>query len=146
MTVFGDTQARDVLVNTIEDMWLASDFKDVSLFKDNGPEPQLDHLERFVKYEIYFMGSEQMTLGENPIDRTRGFVRFFFGTRQGKGTRALLVMRDYVKQELKAKNLGAVKTLIPSPEKSNTGNGWHFEVLTVPFYFDGMPIAYSVSP
>ena len=144
--VFGDVQARDALVIEIENLWKASSFSTTPLFSDNGPPLQLDKLERFVKYEIHMVTSKQMTLGDNPIDRTHGYVRFYFGCREGKGTRQLLLMRDFLKQALKAKVYGSLKTLIPSPDKKNTGNGWHFETLHVPFYFDGMPIAFSQNP
>ena len=143
--IFGDVQARDALVTHIETLWAASPHKATPIYSDNGPAPQLNKLERFVKYEIHMVTSKQMTLGEEPIDRTFGYVQFYFGCREGTGTRQLLILRDFLKQELKAKVFGSLKTLIPSPDKKNTGNGWHFEALRVPFYFDGMPIAFSPS-
>lgn len=139
--VFGDLDARNELVKAIVAMWETAPFTDVELYHDNGPTPNLDQVSQFVSYEIQMVTSKQMTLGEHPIDRTTGFVQFYFGGKAGTGTIKLLKMRDYVKQSLKAKVFKSLKTTIPSPGRSDKGKGWHVETLIVPFYFDGMPIA-----
>lgn len=86
------------------------------------------------------IASKQMTLGEHPIDRTTGYIQVYFGIKEGKGIRKLLQIRDFIKQNFKAKVFQSLKTTIPSPGKKNTGNGWHIETLMIPFYFDGMPL------
>ncbi|SPY08027.1 hypothetical protein [Oligella urethralis] len=143
--VFGDADARNELVKAIVALWNNSPFKDVSIYHENGPTPNLDQLSYFVSYEIQMVTSKQMTLGEKPIDRTTGFVQFYFAGKAGTGTLKLLTMRDFVKQALKAKVFKSLKTTIPSPGRSDKDRGWHIETLIVPFYFDGMPIAMNHS-
>lgn len=140
MNVYQDVDARDAIALKVDQVWKA-EYPDIKYFTENLAEPNLDKLKDFMSYKINFLESKQIAISPYPIDRTYGTVEFYFGARKGTGTRKLLIMRDYMKSEMKALSLKPVKTLIPSPGKSNTGNGWHFETLFVPFYFDGMPKA-----
>lgn len=139
--VFSTAHARDAIVEAVLAAWEASEFSEVPLHGNNGPAPNLDSIKKVVNYEIEFGKSEQVTIAARPIDRTWGFIEFHFGVKQGTGTKAALVMQAYVKEALKARDLQAVKTLIPSAGAPKVAVGWHFETLYVPFYFDGMPVA-----
>lgn len=137
MNIFQDVDARDEIAKKVDQVWKAK-YPDVKYFTENLAEPNLDELQTFMSYRINMMDSKQIAISPYPIDRTYGNIEFYFGSRKGTGTRSLLAMRDYVKSSLKAKSLSSLKTLIPRPGSPNSGNGWHFETLYVPFYFDGM--------
>lgn len=139
--VFSTLDARDAIVEKIITTWTASEFSDVELYGNNGPKPNLDSLQKVVNYEVVFGDSEQVTIAQRPIDRTWGSIEFHFGVREGKGSKAMLAMQAFMKEELKATNILSVKTLIPSAGKQKPAVGWVFETLYVPFYFDGLPIA-----
>ncbi len=139
--VFSTLDARNAIVAKVVATWEASEFSDVEIYGNNGTKPNMDTLEKVVNYEVVFGDSEQVTIATRPIDRTWGSIEFHFGVREGKGSKAMLAMQAFMKEELKAINLEAVKTLIPSAGKQKTAVGWVFETLYVPFYFDGLPIA-----
>lgn len=141
MTVFSTLDARDAIVKKVTSIWAASEFDDIPLHGNNGPKPNYDTANKVVNFEIEFGESEQVTLAARPIDRTWGAIEFHFGIKEGRGTRAMLAMQAFLKEELKATNIEAVKTLIPSAGKQKQAVGWVFETLYVPFYFDGLPIA-----
>lgn len=140
-TAYTTLDARDAIVERVVTTWAGSEFSDVTLTGNNGPQAELDKIEKIVNYEIVFGESDQVTIGADPVDRTWGSIEFFFGCRAGKGTRALLSMQSFIKAELKATQLGSVKTLIPSPGRQHKAPGWVFETLYVPFYFDSSPVA-----
>jgi len=144
VSVYTSVDARDDIVAKIKQLWAASDFQDVGMYGGNGPKPDLDKVPKFANFEIVFRDAEQVTLGNDPVDRTYGSIEFQFGAREGTGVRSLLAMQAYMKTGLKAATLGCVKTLIPSPAPGSSGNGWVFEALFVPFYFDSSPVAFVV--
>lgn len=142
-STFTTADAFDAIVTEILDLWAASDFDDIVIYGVNGPAPNLDDLQKVVHYDIRFGESKQVTIAKNPVDRTWGSIEFHFGVRAGKGTRSALVMQAYVKDCLKALSLGRVKTLIPSAGPPAEAQGWVFQTLYVPFYFDSSPPAFK---
>lgn len=138
---FSPLNARDLIVAEVYRLHEESEFKDVPIHGNNGPKPNLDELQQVINYEIEYSSSEQVTISERPIDRTWGYIEFHFGIKEGQGSRQILGMQSYFKSQLKARQLGAVKTLIPSPGKPVDFQGWVFETLYVPFYFDSLPAA-----
>lgn len=146
MSVFSVVDARNAIVTEVTSLWSSSTFKDVALHGNNGPKAQLDQLREVVNYEIEFGPSEQVTIANDPIDRTWGNIEFYFGVREGKGLLRPLQMQAFVKQELKARTLASVKTLIPSAGRQEKAVGWVFETLYVPFYFDSYPIGQIKTP
>lgn len=104
---------------------------------ENGPSADLDSVSAVLNYQINFLDSDQIEIGENPRDRTTGNVSFVFGVKKGQGGDiTLLEMRSVVRSALKAQHLDGVHTLIPQPGADHEQAGWIFKRLKVPFYFD----------
>lgn len=140
MSTYTEVEARFALVTKLLEIHGSSEFATLPVYGENGPGPNMDTLKTLIHYEIVFDDTEQATLGADPATRTWGRIELVFGTREGTGTLPLLRMRAMFQQGFKGLRLGGVNTLIPKPGKPNTGNGWRFERLLVPFYFDTLPL------
>lgn len=140
---YGTYDAQKAIVSEFSSLWLASDYKAIPFFGNNGPNPDLDALTSFVNLDVVFSGNNrQVTLGINPIDRTFGYVEVFFGSKTQTGRQTLLKQQSFVKEAFKGLQLDALKFTIPSPLPASRANNWYFEVLHIPFYFDSSPAGF----
>lgn len=146
MSEYSELDASNQIVSSIISTWQSSTFKDVALHGNNGPKPILDQLQKVVNFEIEFVKSEQVTIAANPIDRTWGSIEFYVGAREGRGVKSIRELKSFIKKTFKAKSLGRVKTLIPSPGRAENAPGWLFESIYVPFYFDSHPSTVNNTP
>lgn len=135
-----EVEARDTLVGAVEQVWNSSEFKDIPLYTDSGPQPQVDHDTVFCRFYVKMLLTRQKEVGQNPQTRTEGYLIFDFGSKEGHGVRRLQVMRQAMTEAFKAVSLGEagkwVHLLIPTPRREPTLPGWNFVSLQVPFYFD----------
>lgn len=133
-----EVQARDILAKAVDDAWKASQFSDVRLYSTSGPQPQVDVDTVFVQYEIVMNDANQSTLGETHWTRHRGDLVINFAAKNGgmTGERALLVMRQEMREAFDSEHFGSVKTTTPTPRRDPQLPGWNIKSLAVPFYFD----------
>lgn len=138
-----EVQARQALVQAVEDFLASPGFAAATpvgrldITAENGPSADLDTVDFVLNYQVNFLDSDQIEIGENPRDRTTGNLAFVFGAKKGQGGDvALLTMRSAIRTAFKAQHLDGVHTLIPVPGADHQQVGWVFKRLKVPFYFD----------
>lgn len=133
---YAEDQARVDIVKAIHDAWNAGPYKDFKLYGENQTRPNMDEQKPVVEYEILFDTDEQATLAENPIVRTRGRIAFTVAVPEGSGTIQALQIRTFLKQVMKARHIGKVRTTIPKPSQNGSAKGWYLVPLIVPFRYD----------
>lgn len=130
MTTF--VEARDNIVSFIE-----ANFTSMPRFYENAKAVDLDAVgDRFVRVEVEFIGSHQMTIGEAPLDRTRGLVTLCLYTKEGLGARGTLQVLDTFKAAAKFQRLTKVQLETPTPGGVKCKDGWEEREFYVPFWFD----------
>lgn len=129
-------QARDSIATL-----LASDFSanlpDLPVFWENTLEVDLDTVgDTFMRVLIDFDEAMKMTELGAPEHRVHGEVIFTVLTKEGKGTRHVLVLFDHITNVVKYCNTSKVQFQTPMPGRKDGRDGWLSFDLRAPFYFD----------
>lgn len=131
--------ARDALTSYIETN-LGLGYPTMPRFWENTLQVNLESLQSpFVKIEIVFQDTVQLTVNDDPIDQDVGIVAFELFYKEGEGTRAGLAVFDFIKSMMKHKTIGGVTTYTPKPGRIGQGGGWRSSQINVPFSFDSLP-------
>jgi hypothetical protein len=124
---------RDAIVARVVTDYVAA-FPDVPLITENSPFDYNNPPDTFVELEVEFDTGAQMGMGINPKTRYRGCVYVTVTTREGKGSRLMLTILDWMGAQL-----GYYQTLrlflqAPEPRSSNAPPGWNSRAMKVEFY------------
>jgi hypothetical protein len=131
--------ARDEIV-TILHADLTMNKPGLSVFWDNTLAVDLDKVSSpFVRIEIDFDDSEQLTINAEPWVRVFGTVYASIFVREGTGTRSTLGLMDYFSQLLSYRMGLRFVSQNPRPGKKEARSGWVSSELLIPFHFDIMP-------
>lgn len=129
-------QARDALVSHFHTGWSTA-YPSIPAFYENAQSIDLDnHTAGFVKFDIDYEASFQASMEQVPITRVQGHVYITLATLEGTGTRTLAGYLDTLTTLMKYQSLSGVQTGAPSPMRSELSEGWYFQELAVPFWFD----------
>ncbi len=93
----------------------------------------------FAACEIHFNDGEQTDMGLNPGTRYRGAIWLAVGMKQGEGTASALKILAVLANGFKNVSFGGVTCRAPRPVPGALRNGWYYETIRVPFYFDDRP-------
>lgn len=131
-----EVQARDALVGLIE-----SKFSTLPRYYEDTVTIDLDAVGAgFVRIEIEFNETYQVTLGRDFIDRTLGLVVVSIFTKDGDGARAALQVRDelkaIVRAAISASEPAGVQLEAARPGDVERKQGWVRRELLIPFWFD----------
>lgn len=125
-------QARDAIVTFIEDTFSA-----LPIYYEDAETVDLDAVgDQFIKVEIEFVDAHQASIGEEPLERTLGFVVFSVFTKEGIGARAALGVFDTLRSAISCQNLGGVQLEAVRPGDVERQKGWVNREFLVPFWFD----------
>lgn len=128
-------QARDALISHLHNSW-TDDFPDVPVVYDNAEVVDLDTVgDSFLRVSLTFEHAEQATLGATPIQKISGNLYIYIYSKVGAGTRSGLTYLDYLSSLFKFQNLSGVQVGTPSPIHKEARDGWHFQLVGVPFFF-----------
>lgn len=130
------TQARDTLVAYL-DAALKADNPALAVFYENTVEIDLASApDMFLQVSIDFLAAKQVTLEAEPVRRRLGELILRVTLKEGKGTRVVTTLVDYLDEKLANKHLGGVVLKTPHPKKGPSKDGWRSHDLCVPFQFD----------
>jgi hypothetical protein len=129
-------EARDLLVSHLHTNW-GGTYPTVPVFYENTTSVDLDSVgDAFLRAEISFEYAQQASMERTPITRVNGRFLFALLTKEGLGTRTVLGYIDYLTTLFKHRTLGGVQTATPTPMRSTLRDGWYYQELAVPFWFD----------
>lgn len=140
---FTRTQARSAILSYIVPM--VKDMvesvpnlksKDVGVYYENQPKPDLDKHKYVVEVTIEFDSSEQADISPDPTIRVSGYVSFVIGVREGGGTIITLTFADYIHQHFRWLWLEKVRVMNPREVGTYSLSAWNFRRIDVPFRFD----------
>ena len=131
-----EVEARDAIVGLIE-----TEFTSLPRYYEDTECVDLDSVGTgFVRIEINFNDTYQVTLGANFIDRTWGLVVVSIFSKDGDGARAALQARDdlkaMVKSAIAAFSPAGVQLVMAKPGDVERKKGWVRRELLIPFWFD----------
>lgn len=130
------TSARDALVTHINNVWTTA-YPIVPIYYENTTKIDLDKAPSvFLLCEINFTDSVQsdIDLGVEG-DRTFGEVVVRLFRKEGSGVRYGLTLLDFLKAQMKLKNLSGVYTQVPFIGRKYVQSGWSSVELITPFNF-----------
>lgn len=92
----------------------------------------------FVKVDIKYDNANNVGIGVDVPHRVTGFLLLIISTKEGTGTIDRIRLMDTMTNLFKNKNLGGLNTKVPTPLRKQRLNGWTFQELGVPFWFDSI--------
>lgn len=129
-------EARDALVFHLNTAWPAA-YPTVPIYYENTLHVDLDSVgDAFVRAEVTFSDAVQASVETNPLTRVQGALYLVLMTREGLGTRTMLGYMDYLTGLFKYRTLNGVQTGAPAPMRTLMKDGWYYQELAVPFWFD----------
>lgn len=131
-------EARDALMINF-DAGFAAAHPGVPVVYENTDTVDLDTVgDRFLRVEIEFTGAVQITIGDQPHDRTYGYFTIFLMTKEGLGTRDTLALMDSIKEIVKFKNWSGVVLSVPKLVDKQCKDGWEGREFATRFWFNSI--------
>lgn len=93
----------------------------------------------YVRLAIIFNDGAQASIELTPLARYRGAVYLAVYCKEGQGTKDVLQILGYLATLFKAVKFGGVQTHVGLPMPGAEMDGWYYEAVRVPFYFDDLP-------
>jgi hypothetical protein len=90
----------------------------------------------FLKVDVNFDAAVQASVETAPMTRVQGSLLLVVMAAEGTGTRNSLTYVDYLSNLFKYRSLSGVQTGAPTPSSSLVSQGWFYQELFVPFWFD----------
>lgn len=129
-------EARTSIATAIE-AGLSAGYSTLDVFWENRGEVDTNNVgDRYMKVDIDFLDSRQITVEFNPAKRVFGEIVLTFFVKDGAGTLETLTWKDYFDSLLSHKRLGGVQTFTATPGSKRSLKGWRSTEMTVPFTFD----------
>jgi hypothetical protein len=104
------------------------------------------HKAPFVACDILWVDGQQASMEFEPIVRRLGAVWFHVGVKMGAGTAGALSMLSAITKQFEIQSFGGLVTQAGQPLGGFERNGWWYERVRVPFYFDEFPAQASPPP
>jgi hypothetical protein len=129
-------QARDALVSHLHTHWSVS-YPTIKVYYENTLPLALDSVGPvFLKVDVNFDAAVQASVETAPMTRVQGSLLLVVMAAEGAGTRNSLTYVDYLSNLFKYRSLSGVQTGAPTPSSSLVSQGWFYQELFVPFWFD----------
>lgn len=93
----------------------------------------------FVACEVLFNDGEQASMELAPVVRYSGAIWLAVAVKEGEGTKTALVILGTLAAAFKTVSFGGVVAQAPRPMPGFRRDGWYYEPIRVPFYFDDIP-------
>lgn len=93
----------------------------------------------YVRLAIVFNDGQQVSIESTPLARYRGAIYLAVYCKQGQGTKTALQILGYLAGLFKAVKFGGVQTYVGVPMPGVEMDGWYYEAVRLPFYFDDLP-------
>lgn len=94
--------------------------------------------EPFVACELVWNDGSQIGMGDTPGKRYMGAIWLATANKQGEGTAELLAVMTTLSDAFGIKTVGGVTCQAPRPLPGYLKDGWYFQPVRIPFYFDDM--------
>lgn len=129
------TEARNSIVQLVTETLAVS----VPVFWENTLEIDLDKVgDHFIKVQVDFDDSTQMTINDHPERRVYGEVVFTLMSKGGTGTLTRLGLIDSIENVVSFTRTTKVQFEVPRVGRKQERDGWVSQDFRAPFFFDSL--------
>lgn len=133
-------EARQALTDRFNDAFIAA-FPTIPVEYDNRETVDVEaqvSIGPFVEFFVRFHEGQQMTMGQQPLERVLGDVIFIVNAPLGTGTAKTNELHQWAHTQLSRQQLGDLVTQTASPGKVSEALGYRSAPLLIPFWFDSI--------